>query len=153
MCVRSSELPEPFRGDLDGLNLYLKPGLEPEETLFLLVHLFGHTVQWNVSARARELGAVAPPVPPGLLPELEAYEQEACRYGLGLLHLEGVFELDQWLTDLAACDFLYLRHFYVTGQRRPVESFWRSGLPCLTPLMIPPFRPVRWKARSVGIVL
>ena len=51
-----TDVTDPFTGDLDGSQILVDYDLEAEEALFILVHLFGHTVQWNVSARDRELG-------------------------------------------------------------------------------------------------
>ena len=51
-----TNVPEPFTGDLDGSTILVDYDLDAEEALFILVHLFGHTVQWNVSPADRELG-------------------------------------------------------------------------------------------------
>ena len=75
--------------------------------MFILVHLFGHTVQWNVSrASARDRRSRKPTRrgPRTQLAEVADYEREACRYSLQLLHDAGVHDLDQWISDFAACD-------------------------------------------------
>ena len=87
------------------------------------------------------------------LAELEAYEREACRYSLRLFHEAGVTDLDQWLSDFAACDFAYLRHFYATQEKAPFRSFWRDGAALIEPLAIPEFTPTKWRARWEGIVV
>jgi hypothetical protein len=149
-----TDVPNPFRGDLDGARILVKPDLEADETLFLIAHLFGHTVQWNLDARAREIGAFVQASPSEeRLQELETYERDACRYSLWLLHEAGIHDLDQWLADFAACDFAFLRHFYATGERRPFRSFWRESQPPLSPLPVPPFQPTQWKSRYEGIVV
>ena len=152
--VRIRDVPNPFTGDLDGAEIHIDHDLLAEDAVFNLVHLFGHTVQWNVNARAREIGSVVH-VRPGeaLLAELARYEEEACRYSLQLFHDAGVPDLDQWLADFAACDGAYLTHFYRTGEKRPFRGFWRDGMPRLTPLPIPEFTPVRWISRLEGIVV
>jgi type 1 glutamine amidotransferase len=81
------------------------------------------------------------------------YEREACRYSLQLLHDAGIHDLDQWISDFAACDGAYLMHFYRTGEKRPFRSFWRDGTPLATPLAIPEFQPVRWLSRHQGTVV
>lgn len=146
-----SDVPNPFTGDLDGSEIRVDHAIDAEEAAFILVHLFGHTVQWNVSERARELGS-APPSP-ALLPEIESYEREACRYSLQLFHDAGITDLDQWLADFAACDLGYLTHFYRTGEKRPWRSFWRPGSPLLEPLAIPEFHPRAWRSRWEGVVV
>ena len=152
--VRVRDVPDPFTGDLDGAEIHVDHDLSPEDALFILVHLFGHTVQWNVSEDLRKLGAVRGP---GLSDEtiaaLVAYEREACRYSLQLLHEAGVFDLDQWLSDFAACDLAYLLHFYTTGEKQPFRDFWRDNQPLLTPLVIPAFTPTRWLSRYDGVVV
>src|SRR5262245_28207779 len=72
------DVPNPFTGDLDGAEIRVDYEDSPEEAAFILVHLFGHTVQWNVSQRAREIGMLAVKDPSEeLLAELQAYEREA----------------------------------------------------------------------------
>lgn len=149
-----SDVPAPFTGDLDGAEIRVDYAEEIEGALFILLHLFGHTVQWNLSARAREIGTVIQTNPsPKLLLELEEYEREACRYSLQLLHDAGFRDLDQWLTDFSVCDFAYLRHFYETGEKRPFFGFWQPNRPLLEPLPVPPFEPQRWVSRWEGTVV
>ena len=149
-----TKIAPPFTGDLDGAGIYVDFELDAENGLFLLAHLFGHTVQWNVSERSRELGTL--PVTGAsdeLLAELAAYEEEAARYSVQLFHDAGVLDLDQWLSDFAACDIAYLLHFYRTGEKREFRSFWRERTSLLAPLEIPEFRPVRWVTRGGGVVV
>lgn len=151
-----TDVPSTFTGDLDGAGIWVDYDLEAEEALFIVAHLFGHTVQWNLSERGRELGTLA--VVPGQVAEreLEAlaqYEVEAARYSLQLFHDAGIGGLDQWLSEFSDCDIAYLLHYYRTGEKRPVRSFWRSGVTCLTPLPIPDFRPTRWVSRAAGVVV
>ena len=154
VAVRIRDVPSPFTGDLDGAEIHIDHDLHAEDAVFNLVHLFGHTVQWNVSARAREIGSVLHQRPSeALLAELARYEEEACRYSLQLFHDAGVRDLDQWLADFAACDAAYLDRFYRTGEKRPFRSFWKDGMPLLTPLAIPAFTPTRWVSRWEGIVV
>jgi hypothetical protein len=149
-----SDVTDPFTGDLDGAEIRVDHDQSVEDALFIIAHLFGHTVQWNLSERAREIGTIVQANPtPELLDELEAYERDACSYSLTLFHECGIRDLDQWLADFAACDFAYLRHFYATREKRPFKSFWKDGTPLLTPTPIPVFRPTRWRSRWDGIVV
>lgn len=148
-----TDVPEPFTGDLDGASILVDYHLDAEEALFILVHLFGHTVQWNVSPRDRELGLLeVRDASDELLASLGRYEQDAARYSLQLFHDAGVRDLDQWLADFAACDIAYLMHFYKTGEKRPFRSFWVDGAPALTPLAIPSFHPTKWVTRSGTVI-
>jgi hypothetical protein len=110
--VVTVDIPDPLTGDLDGAEIALDYALTPEQRLFVLAHLFGHTVQWNTDPRAFELGRPhQPPVNEELLPALLEYEQMAARYALTLLHQVGITSLDQWLSDYTACDRAYLAHY------------------------------------------
>jgi hypothetical protein len=146
-------IPPPFTGDIDGASIFVDSRLGAEESLFLLLHLFGHSVQWNTDAGARALGLLAVRAPTEeLLAELAKYENTAGRYALQLLHEIGVLDLDQWLANFAACDVAYLMDFYRTGEKRPFRSFWNANATPLIPLSIPSFRPQRWVSRR-GVVI
>lgn len=152
--VRIRDVPNPFSGDLDGAEIHIDFDEDIESALFIIAHLFGHTVQWNTSADARELGYKLYPNPDdALIKRLQGYEAEACQYSMRLFHDAGVHDLDQWLSDYAACDFAYLLDFYRTSQKKPFKSFWRDGAPLLVPKPIPPFVPTKWVSRWEGIVV
>ena len=148
-----TDVPDPFTGDLDGATILVDHDLDAEEALFILVHLFGHTVQWNVSPADRELGLLeVKDATEELLAALERYEVDAARYSLQLFHDAGVHDLDQWLANFAACDIAYLLHFYRTGEKRAFRSFWVDDCALLTPLAIPDFHPTKWVARSGTVI-
>lgn len=154
--VRLSDLPDPFTGDLDGESIALDYSNHAEDALFILVHLFGHTAQWNTDPRAREIGHW--PIRAGAYNETQLaaigeYEVSACRLSLALLHTAGVHDLDQWLSDFAACDAAYLMHYYRTGEKRAFRSFWVSPAPLLTPMPIPDFTPRSWVGALSGRVI
>jgi hypothetical protein len=148
-----TDVPDPFTGDLDGATIAVDYDLDAENALFILVHLFGHTVQWNTSDAERALGLLEVKDPSEeLLASLARYEETAARYSLQLFHETGVRDLDQWLADFAACDVAYLIHFYRTREKRAFREFWKDGTAPLTPLPIPPFRPTKWVTRSGTVV-
>ncbi len=156
--VRIRDVPHPFTGDLDGAEIHIDYAEDVESALFILVHLFGHTIQWNLSARARELSTLffsedQPAITRAVFEELRAFEREACEYSLQLMHDAGIRDMDQWVSDYWACDFAYLWHFYETGEKRPFTSFWRDGQPLIAPKPIPAFTPRRWVTRAEGIVV
>jgi hypothetical protein len=152
--VRVRDVPNPFTGDLDGAEIHVDYDEDIESAVFIIAHLFGHTVQWNTSAAARELGYQLFPNPSDeLVARLIAYEKEACEYSLQLFHEAGITHLDQWLADYAACDLAYLLDFYRTGVRRPFSSYWTANAPPLEPRSIPPFTPTKWVSRWTGIVV
>src|SRR5262249_27227465 len=43
------DIPDPLTGDLNGAEIDIDYAVTAEQRLFLLGHLFGHTVQWNVN--------------------------------------------------------------------------------------------------------
>jgi hypothetical protein len=148
-----TDVTDPFTGDLDGTQILVDYDLDAEEALFILVHLFGHTVLWTVRPRDRALGLLEVKNPTDeLLAQLERYEQDAARYSLQLFHDADVHDLDQWLANFAACDIAYLMHFYRTGEKKPFRSFWSDSAPGLTPLVIPAFKPTKWISRSGTVI-
>jgi hypothetical protein len=152
--VHIQDVPNPFTGDLDGEQIMVDYDLEIEDAVFILIHLFGHTVQWNVSAASRSVAFLQ--LTTWTDEQLAAamdYEQEACRYSLQLLHDAGIHDLDQWISDFASCDSAYLMHFYRTGEKRAFRSFWQDGTPLTAPLAIPEFQPTRWLSRYQGTVV
>jgi hypothetical protein len=152
--VVTRDIPDPLTGDLDGLEIHIDPAVSPEQRLFLLAHLFGHTVQWNVDARAYAIGGLfQPPVNDQLLATIVEYEQEAASLALTVFHQIGITSVDQWLSDYSACDLAYLRHYYQTGEKRSFQTFWRDNTPCIEPKPIPPFTPTKRSFRGDGLVI
>jgi len=152
--VATVEVGGNFVGDLDGAEIRIDPSATPEQRLFLLGHLFGHTVQWNTDTAAFLLGQPqSPPVPEEALPPLLAYEREAASYGLALLAEAGAGAVEPWYSNYSACDLDYLTHYYRTGEKGEFRSFWREGRPLLAARTIPFFQPVRRVFRAQGVVI
>jgi len=143
--VVTRDIPDPLTGDLDGAEIHIDCAVSPEQRLFLLAHLFGHTVQWNVDPNAFEIGRPAKPV--------MDYEREAACYALNMLHQIGIADIDGWFCDYTACDMAYLLHYYRTGEKRAFQSFWRDGTPPIEPKPVPHFVPVKRVFRLDGIVI
>jgi hypothetical protein len=148
------DIQDPLTGDLDGMEIHVDYALGSEDRLFLIAHLFGHTVQWNVRPRLRHIGQPSSiPVPEAQMPRIVHYEREAAQYALSLFHRNGITDLNQWLTDYSACDIAYLAHYYRTGEKKDPKTFWKSGQPLLEAKPIPIFKPKRWRFRLNGIVI
>jgi hypothetical protein len=152
--VVTRDIPAPLLGDLDGLEIHIDPAVDAEQRLFLLAHLFGHTVQWNVNAGAFEIGKLfQPPVEESLLATIMEYEQEAASYSLSVFHQIRIDDADQWISDYSACDLAYLRHFYRTGEKKSFRSFWRDNASRIIAKPIPPFTPTKRVFRADGVVI
>jgi hypothetical protein len=141
-------------GDLDGKEIRIRREATSEQRLFLLLHLFGHTVQWNLDDRAFELGQLRNvPVEEELLESILAYEQEAIRYAVALAHEIRLDGIDQWLFDYAASDLAYLRDYYATGQKRNFQEFKKHDCPRIEGLTIPKFELKQRGFREGGVVV
>lgn len=152
--VVTRDIPDPLTGDLDGAEIHIDCAVSPEQRLFLLAHLFGHTVQWNVDPVGFETGRPqAPPVGEERLPAIIEYEREAACYALSMLHLIGIVDIDGWFCDYTACDMAYLTYYYRTGEKRAFLNFWRDGTPPIEPKPVPRFVPVKRVFRLDGIVI
>jgi hypothetical protein len=150
------DIPDPLTGDLNGAEIDIDYAVTAEQRLFLLGHLFGHTVQWNVNESSFNLGRqYKPPVDEKLIPEVLAYEGEAARYGLQMLHQIGITdpEVDQWFSNYTAADQAYLLHFYRTGDKGDFKNFWRDNAPLIEPKPIPHFKPTKRVFRMDGVVI
>ena len=87
---------DPNTGTFDGAEIGIDYANDLEMSLFVLVHLFGHTVQWNTVPAYRTIDQrVRPGAAPAIIEEARVYEENASRYGLQLLHEAGVEERDQ----------------------------------------------------------
>ncbi len=143
-----------YLGDLNGAEIRIGSWLDAQDSLFMLLHLFGHTVQWNTQG-IQELDLPVGKVSEATKEAVTAYEREACRYSMGLLLETGFEGLGPWLSDFSAADLRYLHHVYETGERRGggAEDFWRVGEPLVAPLAIPSFTPRTLKWRWDGVVV
>jgi hypothetical protein len=135
------DLEPPRTGIFDGLRIVVDPDVGFEMQCFLLLHLFGHSVQWvapsiehklddlqNTQDRAR------------FMQVLRDYELEAAGFGMQLLHEVGVTHLDQWYSDFVQTDWRYVERYYEINEIPPWDECVVSGSPLIEPLPIPPLR-------------
>jgi len=136
--IEYRDLEPPRTGVFDGLKIVLDPDVDFEMQCFVLVHLFGHSVQWvSPALEASTLAVQNTKDRQEFIRIAHDYEQEASRLGMQLLHERGVTDLDQWLSDFVESDWRYLRHFYETGQTPPWPECVVHGCPLLEPMRIP----------------
>ena len=134
-------LEPPKTGIFDGLRISLDPDVRFEMQCFLLLHLFGHSVQW--------VSVVPNPVLPDLqntkdrarfMHVLHEYEFEAAGFGMTLLHTTGVTTLDQWYSDFVQTDWQYVERYYLTDRLPDWNQCVASGCPLIAPKPIPELR-------------
>src|SRR5438105_4257748 len=83
--VYIGDVVDPNTGTFDGAEIGIDYANDLEMSLFVLVHLFGHTVQWNTVAAYRTIDTrVKPGAAPEIIEEARVYEENAARYGLQL---------------------------------------------------------------------
>ena len=144
--VYIGDVRDPNTGTFDGSEIGVDWANDGEMSLFVLVHLFGHTVQWNTVPAYRTIDERAKPgAPIEVIEEARLYELNASRYGMQLLHDAGVRDRDQWLSDYQASDWRYLSTYYSTGKLPTFET--TPGHPLIAPLPIPSFLPHRYPPR------
>ena len=137
-----------YTGQFDGKEIWVDPDRDPEKAVFILAHLFGHTVQWNLDEKLRRLGLAVSGVTEQDLPRIYRYEREASRFGLALLRETGELRLARWLSDCFGADWKFLARFYRTGEKVRFKKEAGADEPLLSPLSIPSFMPQRWPTRG-----
>lgn len=146
--VYIADVVDPNTGTFNGAEIGIDYANELEMSLFVLLHLFGHTVQWNTVAAYRTIDdRVHPGAAPEVIEEARVYEHNASRYGLSLLHEAGIHDRDQWLADWSGSDWKYLSTFYATGKLPEWAACRSTGHPRLEPLPIPDFTPQAFHPR------
>jgi hypothetical protein len=146
--VYIGDVKDPNTGTFDGAEIGIDWANDAETSLFVLVHLFGHTVQWNTVPAYRTIDQRAKPgALPEVIDEARVYEQNASRFGLTLLHDAGISDRDQWISDWWGSDWKYLSTYYATGKLPEWQSCRSTGYPLLAPLAIPQFVPTRYPPR------
>jgi hypothetical protein len=147
-----------FKGDLDGKTIFIGNHLSPSEKLFNLLHLAGHSIQWNTDELLRTMGSELYINPSDeLLRKLQVYEWQANCYALSILHQASGHKLDKWLTRKYVADMTYLTHFYKTGKKtkhisaRVIKDYPFKKL--LEEKLIPQFIPKSSERTRNGIVV
>lgn len=137
-----------YTGQFDGKEIWVDLDRDPEEAVFILVHLFGHTVQWNLDEKLRLLGLANCGVTEEDLPRIYQHERQASQLGLALLEETGELRLARWLSDCFGADWKFLAHFYRTGEKRRFDREEGAEEPLLSSVSIPSFIPQRWPPRG-----
>ena len=135
------DLEPPRTGIFDGIRIVIDPDVGFEMQCFLLLHLFGHSVQWVAPSLEHQLAALTETTDRDqFMAALHRYEFEAASFGMQLLHELGVTHLDQWYSDFVATDWRYVEGYYETGTIPDWTTCVVHGYPLIQPLPIPPLR-------------
>jgi hypothetical protein len=133
------DLEPPRTGIFDGLAIVIDPDVDFEMQAFIVLHLFGHSVQWVAPSLAHKLDALQHTTDKErFMQVLREYEYEAAGFALTLLHELRAGDLDAWFSDFVATDWRYVERYYREDRIAPWSECIVSGAPLIRPLPIPP---------------
>jgi len=136
--IEYRDLEPPRTGIFDGLRITIDPDVGFEMQCFLLLHLFGHSVQWVAPSLAQRVADLQHTSDRArFLSVLRDYEFEAARFGMQLMHERGVTSLDQWYSDFVETDWRYVAGFYETLRIPSWTDCVVSGCQLIQPAPIP----------------
>jgi hypothetical protein len=136
--VEYRDLEPPRTGIFDGRRLVIDPDVGFEMQCFLLLHLFGHSVQWVAPSLEAELAPLQTTTDKDAFIEvLKSYEYQAAGFGKQLLDEVELAELTPWYSDFVATDWRYVERFYREGELPPWEECICTGAVQIEPLRIP----------------
>jgi hypothetical protein len=137
--IEYRDLEPPRTGIFDGLRITIDPDVGFEMQCFLLLHLFGHSVQWVAPSLAHTVDELQNTADRSrFMQVLHDYEFEAARFGMQLMHERGVSGLDQWYSDFVGTDWRYVERFYATDRIPAWSECVVSGCSLIQPALIPP---------------
>jgi len=127
-AIEYRDLEAPRTGIFDGLRIVIDPDVGFEMQCFLLLHLFGHSVQWVAPSLEHKLDELQNTQDRARFMEvLHDYEFEAASFGMQLLHEIGVTHLAQWYSDFVETDWRYVERYYRTDRIPPWEECVANG--------------------------
>src|SRR6187549_3842109 len=136
-AIEYRDLEPPRTGIFDGLRISIDPDVDFEMQCFILLHLFGHSVQWTAPSLAKELVALKDTTDKSVFMQaLHAYEYQAARFGMQLMREIGVNDLDQWYSDFVGTDWRYVERYYETDVIPPWHECLMFNQPIVEPLPI-----------------
>jgi hypothetical protein len=146
--VEYRDLEAPRTGIFDGLRITIDPDIDFEMQCFILLHLFGHSVQWVSPELHPQLDELQHTSDRELfMRALREYEFEAARFGRQLLGEAGLTSLSQWYSDFVETDWRYVERYYRTGQIPPWHECIASDCPAVEPKPIPRLEHKQVKVR------
>jgi hypothetical protein len=140
-AIEYRDLDPPRTGIFDGLRIVIDPDVGFEMQCFLLLHLFGHSVQWVAPSLEHKLNDLQNTQDKTrFMQVLHDYEFEAAGFGLQLAHERGVTGLDPWYTDFVHTDWQYVERYYQTDRIPQWTDCIVSGGAPIQPAPIPPLK-------------
>jgi hypothetical protein len=137
--IEYRDLDPPRTGIFDGLRITIDPDVGFEMQCFLLLHLFGHSVQWVAPSLEHGLGELQRTEDRSrFLQVLHDYEFQAARFGMQLMRECGIASLDQWYSDFVETDWRYVEGYYQTDKIPTWSECIVSGCRLIQPAPIPP---------------
>src|ERR1700760_2526276 len=113
--IEYRDLEPPRTGIFDGLKISIDPDVDFEMQCFILLHLFGHSVQWTAPSLETQLVALKDTSDKeAFMRVLHDYEYQAARFGMQLMRDAGINDLDQWYSDFVGSDWRYVERYYET---------------------------------------
>lgn len=138
-AIEYRDLEPPRTGIFDGRRIVIDPDVGFEMQCFILLHLFGHSVQWVAPSIEYELEPLQNTTDKQAFMEvLRAYEYKAAGFSRQLLEEVGLAEIEPWFSDFVATDWRYVERFYREDRLPPWEECIVQGAPLIDPLPIPP---------------
>src|SRR3954469_19349077 len=96
-AIEYRDLEPPRTGIFDGLRISIDPDVDFEMQCFILLHLFGHSIQLPAPSLTEELAPLKDTTDKQVfMLVLHAYEYQAARFGMQLMREIGIHDLDQW---------------------------------------------------------
>jgi hypothetical protein len=137
--VEYRDLDAPRTGIFDGLRIAIDPDVGFEMQCFLLLHLFGHSVQWVAPSLRSVVHQIEHTADrDSFMQVLRDYEFQAAGFGMRLLHEAGAPGLDQWYSDFVHTDWRYVERYYAENRLPPWEECTVNGAALIEPIDIPP---------------
>jgi hypothetical protein len=137
-AIEYRDLEPPRTGIFDGLRIVIDPDVDFEMQCFILLHLFGHSVQWTAPSLESELASLKDTTDKTVFMQaLHDYEYQAARFGMQLMREIGVHDLDQWYSDFVGTDWRYVERYYQTDVIPPWHECVTCNQPLIEPLSIP----------------
>src|SRR3954464_6662034 len=137
-AIEYRDLEAPRTGIFDGLRIVIDPDVGFEMQCFLLLHLFGHSVQWvapSIEYKLADLQHTEDKT--RFMQVLHDYEREAAGFAMQLMRERGVTTLDQWFSDFVETDWCYVERYYQTGALPKWEDCIVGSATTIAPSPIP----------------